>query len=218
MVIHPASRAEQRQTGAEAREGERERRLPPGRHRRAALDLGEPGALGVVGQAEATDAEVAGRLEQPRLPALAEPAAEPQVHGIAGLAGEAGPGGLGHPVVAEAVAGRAVDDRGDPAAAGVDGLEQPQVEGGPQAPGDRGRCRTAAATASVRSNSWPIQASAPSVAASDAGSSSIARPRRSGTPGGFGGPKGGQVPCRTTVGCRAETMPSRRARRSSCRT
>ena len=200
-MVHPAPEAEQRQAGPEALEGQRERGLPAGRHRRAALDLGEPGALGPVGQAEATDPEVAGRLEQPLLPALAEPPAEPQVHGFAGLAGQPGPGHLRDPVVAEAVARGAVDHGVDPAAAGVDGLEQAQVERRPQALGDRVSAPRPYRRHGVREVELPADAGERAESRGVRGGKLVDRPAEElgDVRGDLDGGEGAQVPCRATV-------------------
>jgi hypothetical protein len=89
-----------------------------------------------------TSAQVTGRLEQPLVGVLKEPPADAQMHLALRVIAEPHPARLGDPVVAEAVAGLTADYLSDPAAAGVDGLEQAEVEGRPESSSDHlGRLR-----------------------------------------------------------------------------
>ena len=72
---------------------------------------------------------MAGGLEQPVIPQLDQPSTDPQVNLALVVVGQADPRRLGHPVMAEAVAGVAADGVGDPPAIAVDGFEQAKLEG-----------------------------------------------------------------------------------------
>ena len=122
-VRGPALLAEQVQGVPAVSERQRERGLRSSLSRCSPYYLDEPGAFDVVGQPQATDADVARGFEHRSSPSVDQPSADAQVNGAHVVSGKARARRLGHAVVAEPVAGVAADRVGDPLAVAVEGLE-----------------------------------------------------------------------------------------------